>query len=239
MASSAKPPAVSRQFLILCALIATVGVAYYLNMGTPSKAAAAKPKKKTTASSNSLYTDEDYKAHFAMLTTPVKNVFKPLVVSGGGVNGAIDTKTGIPTYLTGGEADWTFTGTAEDGTTVMALVENRARGTSDFLKVGQAWKTSKVTGIDSDHLMLQGPDGDVKTILVEAEAQDRIAQAQANVSASNPVAPVAPPISGPIGGAPGGRPNGPNVGAAGIDSSSLSVQPDSTTRRRGNRPGGS
>lgn len=243
MASSKeKTPAVSKPVLYGSALLLVVGLAFYLNgndVATPGVKKAA--KKTAKKSGDSLFTDEDYKVHFDTLKTPVKNVFTPLVASynpGGGIG--IDAKSGIPTYLTGGEADWIFTGTAEDGNVTMALVENKSRGDSDFLKVGQIWKTSTVAGIQGDHLLLRGPDGEVKSILMDADLQDMIAQAQANravspaggtTTSATTVAPVTPPISGPIGAASLGD-------ASAVDSNSLSVQPDTTRPRRNRRRGG-
>jgi hypothetical protein len=255
---SEKKPVVSKMTLYGSALALVAGVAFYLNSGEAPKAPAKKPAKKAQkAASDGLITDEDYSAHFDPMKAEVRNVFHPLIAVNSQTSLLADMKSGIPTYLTSGESGWTFTGTAEDGKKTMALVENSARGDSAFLTVGETWKTSTVTGINEHHLMLRGPDGEDKEILMESDIQDRLMREQLNrAPVGGSVAPVRPNLNGPIGGAaiagnvPGGGPGAAGgvpgglagqVQAASLDpNGNLSIQADTTAPqpRRGRRRGG-
>jgi hypothetical protein len=222
------------------AIFGCLAVCYMvLNPGDPPP--ARKVKKTITASSSSdrlaTYTPEDYKAKFPPLNTTVRNAFKPIVARVNKLDAPVGP-TGIPSELTGGEANWTYTGSVEVDGVVQALLENPTTGEGEFVKVGDTWKKARVMQITGTVIVLQGPAGIAKTVKLQGTEL------------------TAPPVAAGIGVAPARVP-APLQGQIGT----LSVQPDATgigaptgqpgvqngqtdtaptqPRRRGRRNGGS
>lgn len=190
--------------------LAAVAIAIYV-LTTPQEAAkrstaARTPTKKKEVAST--FTPEDYSAKFEPVTVAPKNSFMPVVmktVAGGTVSTAPNA---IGIDLTGGEAGWAYTGTAEVNGHIQAVVENAATGQGDFLSVGQNWKKAKVVAITDSALTLQGATGNQVTIRM----QEKLASSSIAAGGFAPVK-VNSNLNGQIGGPVAIRPENTNQGA--------------------------
>jgi hypothetical protein len=100
----------------------------------------------------------------------------------------------VPAELTGGDANWVYTGTAIVDESPSALLENRVSFEGDFVKQGQTWKGAKVERIAPDSITLVGASGREYVLrLVEPELESL-------QSGNGGLRPVNPTLSGPIGG---------------------------------------
>ena len=61
--------------------------------------------------------------------------------------------------MTGGEANWRYTGTAQINGVREALLENSSTGESVFLRVGQSWKQAVLKKIENEAVVMTGPGG--------------------------------------------------------------------------------
>jgi len=139
----------------------------------------------------------DYSAKFAPVELQPVNAFKPLVSRQTGRSTVPTMGNGIPPAFAGGETGWIFTGVATVDGVANGLVENETSGEGVFLKPGERWKTSRVLTITKDEIVMQGPEGDSRTIRMESEFGSE---------SDGSLAPLPLPISGPIGASPvGGR----------------------------------
>ena len=114
----------------------------------------------------------------------------------------------IGTDLTGGEAGWAYTGTAEVNGHIQAVVENSGTGQGDFLSVGQNWKKAKVVSITDSALTLQGASGNQVTIRM----QEKLASSSMVAGGFAPVK-VNSNLNGQIGGPVAIRPENTTQGA--------------------------
>lgn len=172
--------------------------------------------------------EEDLTAKFAVYEGTPKNAFVPLISGkGAGTLGVIGgVNTGMDTKLTGGEANWFYTGNIEVNGRAQALLENTSTGEAVYLSPGEKLKgVSTLREITPSHVVFIGPSGP-STVKLHDPTE---LKAGANVIANGGVAPLNPAgaLSGPIGGQlPGVNPGmaqGPN---GLIQPNGLAVQPD-------------
>lgn len=227
-----------------------VGAVAYNYTGAPESAPlkAVKSSSKGQSDSNSLYTKDDYSAHFARLDLAPSDVFKPLVTMGNNPSALGGNNFDIPTDMTKGEANWAFTGTASINNSQMALFENSKTLQGDYVKVGQKWKSCMIQSISGDSVVLRSNAGNVKTVQMTADLQAIAAQTKLNSTPPSlvpPVNPGTPPLTGQIGGglaqgpevAGGQAPEQAGVAAEGADAGStvtIEAVPSNTGRQRGN-----
>jgi hypothetical protein len=196
----AKPPPVNKK-LLTYGVFALVAAGLWLMTDSPSVRKSNGPKrppaKHSSSKTTELFTEEDYKAHFANLNLPVKNVFRPLILpaTAGGVGLAAIAPNEIPKDFTDGKTAWLYTGTAIVDGVPMALVENTETGEGEFLKVGQRWMHAVVRKITPIALVMEGPNGRVRTMDLLKEIGD----GEETTLAGMDVRPVSPNLAGAIG----------------------------------------
>ncbi len=133
---------------------------------TVKKPSASKVTKKGVV----LYTEEDEKAHFEPVAVPLKNAFKPLVAKVVTARAATIQVNNVPPEFAGGEANWTYTGSAEVDGVLQALLENKSTGEDVFLRVGDTWKGISVEEITDDSLILASVEtGNEKVLKLPTE----------------------------------------------------------------------
>jgi len=214
---------VSKPTIFMLVLLLAVSIWFFAtdNSSAPSKSISGKSKKIVKKAKETDFTEEDYKAKFASLTTPAKNVFAPLVARSKGLRGAsglVDQgPMMVPPELTLGQPSWIYTGMAEVDNVPTALVENTETQEGVFLKRGEKWKLATVYSIDEEKLVLSGPDGVRHTVMVSGgESEAPTVQPAPSAAAGFQPLRISPTMMGPIGGS----------NPAGIQ-----VQPDDAGRR--------
>ena len=205
--------------IVWVGIVAAAAAAYVMlsPSDTPSVASTTKKTKKVTTKADALYTPEDSTAKFAVVTTPVADVFNPLVkkpilaklppvpADKNGANGGIDI------HLTGGEANWYYTGLVELDGKREALLENTKTGETMYVSAGEGWKAARVRSVDISTVVMVGPDGTAVTIPitqygVAPGANPATATAVASTAPSTQPLNVPSGITGPIGAGAGIRP---------------------------------
>jgi hypothetical protein len=178
--------------------IAIVGVAiavYFLvgDESSPTGTGKAKQRPRTTSQADKDgFLPIDYTAKFAPVVTPAVNAFKPLIARQGS-RGAVPTfSNSIPQAFAGGESGWIFTGVATVNGVPNGLIENESTGEGVFLRPGQKWKATKVITITQIEMVMQGPEGDSRSIQMPREEWME----------GGEVAPLPLPLDGPIGNRP-------------------------------------
>ena len=157
---------------------------------------------------------------FPRLLTPPRDVFAPLVNEERPVaiprlpNLAQGDLVAIPGGLAGGEGGWTYSGLVEANGVRMALLENKARNQSGYVREGDYWKAARVLSIASPALVLADDKGRELTVY----------RFDPNAPAK-PTTPAAGPSFGP--GGVGGALVGP-IAPGGRD---FSIQPSRTPSR--------
>ncbi|HVT14143.1 MAG TPA: hypothetical protein VHE55_17915 [Fimbriimonadaceae bacterium] len=144
------------QFLLVGAL-ALVAFALLQPMLSPAPAPKTAKKMlpaKPKAKSEEIYTKEDLTAHFDSANQDAKDSFKPEIIKVGTSGGKTSQVNLVPVEFAGGEANWTYTGSAEIDGVLQALLENKTTGEDVFLKVGDTWKGISVEEITDDSLLL-------------------------------------------------------------------------------------
>lgn len=214
---------VSKPTIYMLVLLVAVAVWFFAtgDTSTKSKSSTVKSKKVVKKEKDTDFTEEDFSAKFASLTSMPKNVFAPLVARSKGLRGssaAIDQgPMMVPPELTLGQATWIYTGMAEVDSVPTALVENTETQEGVFLKRGEKWKLATVYKISEDELVLSGPDGVRHTVKVSgSETAAPAAQPAINAASGFQPLRITPTMTGPIGGS----------NPAGIQ-----VQPDNGGRR--------
>jgi len=157
--------------VVWAGIVAAVVVIYvYATEETPVVAKkSGRPVSRASTVSKGGFLPIDYTAKFDSVTSPAKNAFKPLVMKTD-IRETVPTKdNGIPIAFTGGEPNWIFTGSATVDGTPNGLLENTSTGEGVFLVSGEHWKTSRVLTITKDEIVMQGPEGDARTIKMETE----------------------------------------------------------------------
>lgn len=185
--------------------------------GATTKTRSRRSSSKSTTAANSQYTKDDYEAKFAVYSKPARNVFSPLVkktTQDARAMAAVGAGV-LPAFLTGGEANWTYSGYAAVNGVRQGLLENTSSFESVFLVEGQKWRSLTVRKISSEQMVVAGPSGADITIPIGDNATEQ--STVPGVTAPNGVAPVSPgaALSGPIGAV-----------AAGPNPTDLRVEPD-------------
>ncbi len=173
---------------IIIGSVIVLGIVWYMT-GSDSGAAATTAtttKKKSTTTGNSIYQKSDYLVTYAPITGRMQDKFVPLVYKVGaehGPNQPIDrSKLTIPTGLTGGEANWAFTGTVSVDGKWSALVENATSAQSSYIKPGDKWKTSTVQSVTENLLILRDLSGTPNKVPMQADIVASIAKQQADLA---------------------------------------------------------
>ena len=194
---------ISRPVLYLA--IIGIGAAAYIvmNPDTPAKT-STKPKthaRITTA--NSQFLPVDYSTTFDAQVPLARNAFKPLVERrSSALLNALAAGGAIPPELTGGDANWVCTGSAEVDGIKQALLENKNSGDAVFVKQGDHWKNAVVSQVLDEAVVLVGDDGEPRTIHVQ---QDQTSTATADTGADAGTLPIRPQLNGVIGGNSGAQ----------------------------------
>lgn len=213
---------VSRPVLFL--FIATVLIAVYLIASPsprPKRITKALPKPIVKVTSTQ-YTQADYDANFPKAVLASRNAFQPLVIrKSGALAAALAASGNIPAEFAGGDPNWACTGSAEVDGVRQALLENKNMSDGIFLKQGDHWKTSVVSQVLEDGVILIGPGGEAKTIHVKQE----FGSAEETDLYGN--MPVQPQLNGVIGGGGPQQGGSPQVTEApALPSPSQTIQMD-------------
>ena len=185
---------ISKPVLYL-AIVAT-GVAIYVLTSPDAPIAHTPPvtKLKRNDLGNGQFTDADYKTTFAEPVLVSRDGFKPLVARKSNVLAqALAAAGGVPAELAGGDPNWVCTGVSEVDGQRQALLENKNTGDGSFVKQGDKWKTSVVSQVLEDGLVLVGNDGEPKTIHIQQDTT------QSETDNGGDVLPVRPQLNGVIG----------------------------------------
>jgi len=235
-------------WMLIGAAACAVMLAYKQFAGGSDEPAASTKRKAPAkiASASDLYTKEDFEAtpaSFEVYKEPAKNAFLPLV-HGATVHGP---QGGLTSEITGGEANWFYTGNIEVDGRAQALLENTVSGESVYLSRGDKFKhNATVVDITPDQVVFSAPTGRVVAKLNDPTELKRAA----GVGASGGIAPMNPAngLVGPIGGGPmAGLPGAinPATGQPMMNPANAigAAQPDPNQgggngRRRGRRGGG-
>lgn len=116
-------------------------------------------KKKTE-----LFQPEDYTAKFASIDTATTNAFRPLLSKKDAENQKPAPPNFIPASFAGGDANWVYTGNMTVDGVPNALLENTKSNEGVFLRPGEKWKTMQLKEVRSDSIVLEGPNGYMKTV---------------------------------------------------------------------------
>lgn len=154
-----------------------IGLVYFLMSGddAPKKTTKKPIAKQTTSSSVDQFTDADRTAKFAVYSESARDTFKPLIARANprGDGGVGSTKeNAIPAYLAGGDANWTYTGTAEVNGVPTALFENSTTIDGVFLKQGEHWKDLVIELISQDSVVVKGDGGDTVMLRLASPVSD-------------------------------------------------------------------
>lgn len=180
---------------------------------------STRAKKRTSAKDVGQYTTADRTAKFPPLTLAAYDVFKPAVkkavptpppLAGG------ESPGGIPASMTGGDANWYYTGLVELNGSREALLENSTSGETQYVRAGGGFKAARVSTVDISAVTLVGPDGTVARVPLQ-----QYGEAPGKASALTPLPAVA---------AAGQPLNVPGAALAGtIGGNGLSVRPTGGT----------
>lgn len=195
----------------------------------PAKRTAKKPVRRSSSTVADIFVPADYTTRFPALAEPVKDAFKPAVfrpksaaTAAAPTPSKVERPGGFPVDLASGEANWIYTGLATIDDATLGLLENSATGQGDFVKPGQAWKTSTIISVAPEFIVMRDPKGALRTIKV---GRPEPLPAETAVAAGGAIA---PPITGPI-----GRVEIQPLPAPGAVTAAPSSDPN--TRRRGRR----
>ncbi len=183
-----------------------IAILFLMPSGQPQKGThktvPAGTATKKTAKKGDIVTQEDIDARpsdFKAVTASMKNTFVPLVVKGGGKAGPED----LPLTFTQGESGWRYTGNMTVDGVPNALFENANSGDGAFIKPGQHWKGLRLVTVRDDSIVIEGPNGESKT--VNFNENTTVSSAAASSLAPLPVAVPANQGNNPGNAQPGGR----------------------------------
>lgn len=183
---------------VLYLAIVAAGAAIYV-LTSPNPPIAHTPPPTLHAKNNlgnGLFTDADYTTKFTEGVLVSRDGFKPLVVRKSNVlAAALAAAGGIPSELAGGDPNWVCTGVSEVDGQRQALLENKVTGDGTFVKQGDKWKTSVVSQVLEDGVVLVGNDSEPKTVHIQQD------NTQTTTDSSGDTTPLRPSLSGPIGNA--------------------------------------
>lgn len=176
-----------------------IGLVYVFMGGdeSPKRTTKKVPVKRSASSSVDQYTEADRTAKFAIYSQSARDTFKPLIARANprGEGGVGSTKeNAIPAYLAGGDANWTYTGTAEVNGVPSALFENSTTADGVFLKQGEHWKDLVIELISQDSVVVKSSGGDTVILrLASPVSEEEVKPLAVNQS----------PLQGAIGTVPG------------------------------------
>jgi hypothetical protein len=150
------------QFALFAVLALAAWIVLNPGANEPKKASTKALASKTMPKGNDVLIADDFMAKasdFEPIKAVAKNVFAPVikVVAKTGPGGKASQVNVVPPEFAGGEANWTYTGSAQIDGVLQALLENKTSGESVFLKVGDSWKGISVEEITDDSLVLDSP----------------------------------------------------------------------------------
>ncbi len=226
--------------------VVVVGVYTFVSGPGPSTPTAAAKKTKKSAKDSGMYTKEDKTAKFASISAEPHNVFTPLIKKQA-ILALKPMAGGLGGQLTGGEANWYYTGMVELDGTKQALLENTVSGESVYVSPGETWKAARIASVDVSTIVMIGPDGTKVDVPITqyGAAPGAVASTIAPGPGTQPLSVGGAPVRGPIG-APTNVGVRPVAGTATMtmpDGSTMQVPFDQTaltdatggTRRRGRR----
>lgn len=193
---------ISKPVLYLAIIGAGAAIYIVTNPDTPPKVTTPPKTHMRTTTPDSQFLPVDYNTTFAEQVPLARNAFKPLVERrSGALANALASGGIVPPELTGGDANWICTGSAEIDGVKEALLENRNTNDAVFVKQGDHWKHAVVSQVLDDSVVLVGDDGEPRTIHV---VQDETSNASGDTGTDTGTAPVRPQLSGVIGGGQSG-----------------------------------
>ncbi|HEY3780825.1 MAG TPA: hypothetical protein VGL56_07065 [Fimbriimonadaceae bacterium] len=181
--------------------IISFGLTFYFMGGSDAPATTKTHKVVAKSSSSSTADDqllpEDYKAKFDRMPATNTDIFKPVIYHQSSVVGAgSNLINAIPPEYASGEQNWVFTGTGEINSAKQANFENDKAGQFVEVNQGEHWKSSVVSEIGPDYVVLVGPN-DKKKIPMPNDVVTAAPTVAANAAPANtPVNPFAGPIGG-------------------------------------------
>ena len=217
MSKAVKAPAKKTSPVVWLGLVAAAVAVYIVTTPSdaPPPASSAKRKKPTaSAKTDSLITQADYDAYkkpFPPVGVSPVDAFNPLVKQAvktiplKGVDLPTEGTRGVPTSLTGGEANWYVTGVPALNGVREALLENTASGEMQYLRAGDRWKGARVSGVDLTTVTLIGPRGAAIEVPV-IQPGETPGGVKVVVAPNAPLAIPSGSISGTIGTPPAGGP---------------------------------
>lgn len=182
-------------------IAAGVGLVLFVYSGgddTPTTTKKPPLAKPSSSSTDSDYIPADYKVTYPPMKDTPKDVFVPLVTKAtvGGAAGP----NGLPAYVTGGDANWQYTGMVQINGADQALLEEQKTGDSVYLTVGQHWKRGKIKRISDSDVQLEGDNGKLFTVkMSEGESKRDNIKVAENSNPNSPVDVATPALTGPIG----------------------------------------
>jgi hypothetical protein len=192
---------------VMYLLLGTIVVALYLLATPPTSPTKKKttPRPRVSIQASSVdYQPVDYTAHFDKPLLVSRDAFNPLVArKSNALAQALAAAGNIPAEFTGGDPNWSCTGSAQVDGLLQVLVENKSTGDGVFLKQGDHWKQAVVAQVMEDGVVLVGPSGEPKTIHVKQDTTPE------ELDLNGSTEPVQPQLNGPIGSG-GGQSNGQN-----------------------------
>jgi len=150
--------------------VIAIAAAAYWSFGSDSEGLKAPVKKKKPAivtPGSSDYVAADFTTRFERPKVKVNNLFLPLILPGSGkpVTPPAQDIVKIPSTFADGNGDWTFTGFAIANNVKMALLENASTKEAGYVKEGEKWKTSRVSSITPQHIVLVDKEGTEQMVL--------------------------------------------------------------------------
>ena len=163
---------ISRPVYYLMVGSVLAAVAWNLMPSDDAPVRKSKPTKRTNKQSedDSKYVAAEMAMKFERPTSPVRNVFHPLVVvekpekTAAPPPPADQDLKAIPAKIADGESNWVFTGMAEVDGTKVALLQNNSTKQSGLLKEGEYWRKSQLISISLDSILFVGHDGNIQTV---------------------------------------------------------------------------
>lgn len=185
---------ISKPVIYLAVIAAGAAIYVLTSPDAPVAHTAVRTVVKKNNLGNGQFTEADYTTTFAEPVLVSRDGFKPLVARRSNILAqALAAAGGIPADLAGGDPNWVCTGVSEVDGQRQALLENKNTSDGSFVKQGDKWKTSVVSQVLEDGLVLVGNDGEPKTIHIQQDTT------QTTTSDTGDTSPVRPGLSGVIG----------------------------------------
>lgn len=181
-------------WVLVIGLVAVGVVAFIATAPEQRPASKSKPTGLGSSAKRSDAPKYDPDLKFSTVNLSDKNAFMPLIVRRqGGMSGQITgDPSALPPGFADGETGWYFTGIVELDGAKTVLIENRSTGEGDYLSTGQAWKTLRVVRIGEQGVVVEGPNGESRTLRLN----DGSNMMEETVEGDVPPASVTGPIQG-------------------------------------------